>query len=312
MAKKIGLVGAGQIGGVLALVLQERNLGEVVLLDIVPDMPQGKALDCAEGAPAAKSNFMPTGTNDWADLKGCDIVVITSGKPRAPGMSRDDLVGANKEIIKIVAEKFKEACPDALALLVANPLDVMVTQFQKITGKPHSEVFGMAGILDSSRFKSFIAMELGVSPLDVNAVVMGGHGDTMVPLERLANVCGVPVTELIEKDKLDAIIKRVKGAGGEIVKLYGNNIKGSAFYSTACCIAEMVEAVMIDSKRVIPSCCYCKGEFGIDGYYMGVPAVIGAGGVEKIIEVKLNDEEKAQVAHSVDAVKDVLKVAGLD
>jgi malate dehydrogenase len=307
--KKISLIGGGQIGGVLAQLIALRQLGDVVLFDIIEDMPQGKTLDIAEASRIDGFDVSVKGTNDYKDLNGSDIVIVTAGLPRKPGMSRDDLLVTNAKIMQSVAENVKKYAPNSIAIIVSNPLDAMVTLFKKITGFPTNRVIGQAGVLDSSRFSTFIAWELGVSVKDVNAMVLGGHGDTMVPIVRYTNVNGIPVMELLEKkynDKakatevMKAMVERTKMAGGEVVKLLKT---GSAFYSPASASISMTESIIYDEKRVLPVCAYLNGEYGVKGYYVGVPAVIGANGVEKIIEFSLSDEEKALLDNSVNAVK---------
>jgi malate dehydrogenase len=310
--KKITLIGGGQIGGVLAQLIAQRQLGDVILYDIVEDMPQGKTLDIVEASRIDGFDVTVKGTNNYKDIEGSDIVVVTAGLPRKPGMSRDDLLTTNAKIIKTVAENVKKYAPNSIALIISNPLDAMVTLFKKITGFPTNRVFGQAGILDSSRFSTFIAWELGVSVKDVNAMVLGGHGDTMVPIVRYANVNGIPAMELLErkyKDKgkaaevMKAMVDRTKMAGGEVVKLLKT---GSAFYSPASATVSMLEAIIGDENRLLPVCAYLNGEFGVKGYYVGVPAVLGANGVEKIIEFELNDEEQALLDNSVKAVTNLV------
>jgi malate dehydrogenase len=309
---KIALIGGGQIGGVLAQLAALRELGDVMLFDIVEGMPQGKTLDIAEASPVDNFDVKVEGTNDYSALKGTNIVIITAGLPRKPGMSRDDLIGVNSKIMTQVAEGIKNNAPDAFVIVISNPLDAMVTLCQKVTGFPSNRVVGMAGVLDSARFATFIAWELGVSVKDVNAMVLGGHGDTMVPIVRYANVNGVPVMELLErkyndkakaKEVMDAMVKRTQGAGGEVVKLLGN---GSAFYSPASSAISMAEAILRDQKRLLPACALLNGEFGVNGYYVGVPCVICAGGVEKIMEFTLDAEEQAMFDKSVAAVKNLV------
>ncbi len=309
---KIALIGGGQIGGVLAQLCAQRELGDVVMFDIVEGLPQGKMLDLAEVARMDQFDVELKGTNSYSDIAGADIVIITAGLPRKPGMSRDDLLGINAKIIKQVAEGIREHAPDAFVIVISNPLDAMVTLCQKVTGFPPERVFGQAGVLDSSRFCAFIAWELGVSVRDVNAMVLGGHGDTMVPIVRYANVNGIPVMEqLVRKygdqakarEVMDAMVQRTKLAGGEVVKLLGN---GSAFYSPASSAIAMAEAVLRDQKRVLPVCALLRGEFGVDNYYVGVPCVLGAGGVERIVEFELDAEEQAMFDNSVNAVKKLI------
>ncbi len=309
---KISLIGGGQIGGVLAQLCAQRELGDVVLFDIVEGLPQGKMLDLAEVARIDQFDVDLKGTNSYTDIAGSDIIIVTAGLPRKPGMSRDDLLGINSKIMKQVSEGIKEHAPAAFVIIISNPLDAMVTLCQKVTGFPAERVIGQAGVLDSNRFCSFIAWELGVSVRDVNAMVLGGHGDTMVPIVRYANVNGIPVMEqLVRKygdaakaeEVMAAMVERTKMAGGEVVKLLGN---GSAFYSPASSAIAMAEAILRDQKRVLPVCALLKGEFGVENYYVGVPCVLGAGGVESIIEFDLNDEEQAMFDNSVNAVKKLI------
>jgi malate dehydrogenase len=309
---KIALIGGGQIGGVLAQLCALRELGDVVLFDIVEGLPQGKTLDIAEAAPIDGFDVNLKGTNSYEDIKGSDVVIVTAGLPRKPGMSRDDLISVNSKIMQSVAEGIKNYAPNAFVIVISNPLDAMVTLCQRITGFPHNRVVGQAGVLDSARLAAFIAWELGVSVKDVSAVTLGGHGDDMVPLARYASVCGVPVMELLEKkhgsaakakEVMDAMVKRTRGAGGEVVALLKT---GSAFYSPASAAISMAESFLKDQKRAIPVCAYLKGEFGVDGLYVGVPAIIGAKGLEKVLELKLNAEEQAMMDKSVKAVKDLV------
>ncbi|MDR2401079.1 MAG: malate dehydrogenase [Deferribacteraceae bacterium] len=313
---KIALIGGGQIGGVLAQLFVTRRLGDVVIFDITQDMPSGKALDIAEASRIDGFDSKINGTNDYKDIAGADIVVVTAGVPRKPGMSRDDLLATNAKIISGVAENIKTYAPNAVVIVISNPLDAMVTLVQKATGFPPSRVIGQAGVLDSSRFASFIAWELGVSVKDVNAPVLGGHGDTMVPLIRYANVYGIPVLELLTRkykdtkkasEVLEAIIARTRDAGGEVVRLLKT---GSAFYSPASAAVQMAEAVIRDEKRVLPVCARLAGEFGVTGYYAGVLAALGKGGAEKILEFDLNAEEKAMFNNSLDAVKKLVEDMG--
>jgi len=307
--KKIALIGGGQIGGVLTQLIAARQLGDIVLYDIVEDLPQGKCLDIAEASRIDGFDVNVKGTNDYKDIEGSDLVIITAGLPRKPGMSRDDLLVTNANIMKTVAENVKNLAPKSIVIIVSNPLDAMVTLFQKITGFEHNRVMGQAGVLDSSRFATFIAWELGVSVKDVNALVLGGHGDTMVPIVRYANVNGIPVMELLEQKYADkakaaevmkAMVERTKQAGGEVVKLLKT---GSAFYSPASASIAMAESIIYDEKRVLPVCAYLKGEYGVNGYYVGVPAILGKNGIEKIIEFSLDEEEKSLLDNSVNAVK---------
>ena len=311
--KKIALIGGGQIGGVLAQLAATKKLGDVVLFDIVEDMPQGKSLDIAEASRIDGFDCNVTGTNSYKDIGNSDLVIITAGLPRKPGMSRDDLLTTNAKIMKSVAEGVRDNAPDAVVIIISNPLDAMVTLFKKVTGFPANRVLGQAGVLDSSRFSSFIAWELDVSVKDVNAMVLGGHGDTMVPIVRYANVNGIPVMELLEnkyKDKnkaqevMNKMVERTKMAGGEVVKLLKT---GSAFYSPASSAIAMAESILRDEKRVLPACAFLNGEFGVKGYYVGVPAVLGSNGVEKIIDFDLNEEEKTAFDKSVNAVKNLIE-----
>ncbi len=314
---KIALIGGGQIGGVLAQLACLRELGDVVLFDIVEDMPQGKTLDIAEASPVDGFDVSVTGTNSYADIAGSNVVIVTAGLPRKPGMSRDDLIEVNSKIMTSVAEGIRDNAPDAHIIVISNPLDAMVTLCQKITGFPSERVMGQAGVLDSARYESFIAWELGVSVKDVTAMTLGGHGDTMVPLVRYASVKGIPVMELLEQkygsaakaqEVMDAIVERTKKAGGEVVALLKT---GSAFYSPASSAIAMAEAILKDQKRVMATCALLKGEFGVDNYYVGVPCVLGAGGVERIIEFKLDETEQAMFDNSVAAVKELVGSMGL-
>ena len=309
--KKISLIGGGQIGGVLAQLCALRELGDVVLFDIVEGLPQGKMLDIAEVGPVDRYDVNLKGTNSYEDIKGSDVVIVTAGLPRKPGMSRDDLIEVNSKIMTSVAEGIKAYAPDSIIIVISNPLDAMVTLCQKITGFPYNRVIGQAGVLDSARFASFIAWELGVSVKDVTAMTLGGHGDDMVPLVRYASVNGIPVTELLEqkygaekgKEVMEAMVKRTRGAGGEVVALLKT---GSAFYSPASSAIAMAESILKDQKRVLPTCCYLQGEFGVNGFYVGVPAVLGEKGVESIIQFKLDAAEQAMMDKSVAAVKELV------
>lgn len=310
--KKIALIGGGQIGGVLAQLCALRELGDVVMFDIVEGLPQGKMLDIAEVGPVDGFDINLKGTNDYKDIEGSDVVIVTAGLPRKPGMSRDDLIATNSKIMTEVAKGIKQHAPNSFVIVISNPLDAMVTLCQQITGFPYNRVMGQAGVLDSSRFAAFIAWELGVSVKDVTAMTLGGHGDDMVPLVRYTSVCGIPVMELLEqkyKDKakakevMEAMVKRTRGAGGEVVALLKT---GSAFYSPASAAISMAEAILRDQKRVLPTCAYLQGEFGVSGYYVGVPCVLGDKGIEKIIEFKLDAEEQAMMDKSVAAVKELV------
>jgi malate dehydrogenase len=302
--KKIALIGGGNIGGVLAQEIAYRELGDVVIFDVIDGMPQGKALDMAEGAPLLGSDAKVEGANDYAGIAGADVVIITAGLARKPGMSRDDLLKTNLEIMRQVATGVRDNAPDAFVIVVSNPLDAMVYTFKEISGFPKNRVVGMAGVLDSSRFRAFVAWDLGVSVMDVTALVLGGHGDTMVPLTRYCTVAGIPVTQLLPKDRLDAIVQRTKGAGGEVVGLLKT---GSAFVSPAFCVIEMAEAFLKDKKRVLACACQLEGEYGVDGLYVGVPCILGAGGVEKVLEVEMNAEERKLFDGSVEHVRSLVE-----
>jgi malate dehydrogenase len=302
MRKKIALIGGGQIGQILAMLAAQKELGDIVIFDI-PELEnpvKGKALDLMEMAPHGNYDSNLSGTSDFKDIADADVVIVTAGLPRKPGMTRDDLLKTNIDIITKVAKGVKENAPNAFSIIVTNPLDAMVYVFQKVTGFPKNQVCGMAGALDTGRWRSFIAMELGVSVEDVAGTVLGGHGPTMVPLPRLTTVGGVPLTELMDAEKIEAVAARTRAAGTEIVKLLGN---GSAFFSPAYSAISMAESYLKDKKRVIPCAAKCEGEFGVEGLFLGVPCVIGAGGVEKIFQVKLTDDEKALLAKTVEAVK---------
>ena len=312
--KKIALIGGGQIGGVLAQLAAMRELGDVVMVDIKEGLPQGKLLDIAEAARIDGFDANLKGTNDYADIKDADIVIITAGLPRKPGMSRDDLMTTNAKIMTAVAEGVKKYAPNSIVIIISNPLDAMVTLFQKVTGFDKNRVMGQAGVLDSARFSAFLAWELNVSVKDVNAIVLGGHGDTMVPLLRYANVNGIPVTTLLKRkykgdeakanEVLEAIVNRTRKAGGEVVGLLKT---GSAFYSPASAAIKMAEAIIKDQRRIMPVAAYLNGEFGISGYYMGVPAILGKNGVEEVVDFDLNDEEKKALEVSLQAVKNNVK-----
>jgi malate dehydrogenase len=308
---KVTVVGAGNVGATCANVLAQNEVAnEIVLVDIKEGVAEGKALDMWETSPINLFDSRITGsTNDYEKTSGSEVVVITSGIPRKPGMSRDDLIATNAGIVKSVTENVVKHSPDAKIVVVANPLDVMTYQAFLSSKKDSREVFGMAGILDTARYRSFLAMELNVSPKDIQAVLMGGHGDTMVPLPRYTTVGGIPVTELISKEKLDSIVERTKFGGGEIVKLLGT----SAWYAPGAAAAQMVEAIVKDQKRVFPVCSWLQGEYGMKDLYLGVPVVLGKNGIERIIELDLNDDEKGLLEESAKSVKSVLEVLdGMD
>jgi malate dehydrogenase len=302
--KKIALIGGGNIGGVLAEQIAYRELGDVVLFDVVEGLPQGKALDLAEGAPIVCADARISGTNSYRDIAGADLVIITAGLARKPGMSRDDLLKTNLEIMKQVAVGVRDNAPDALVIVISNPLDAMVYTFKQISGFPRQRVIGMAGVLDSARFRAFVAWELGVSVRDVTALVLGGHGDTMVPLVRYCTVAGIPLEKLLPRAKIDAIVERTKGAGGEVVALLKT---GSAFVSPALSAVEMAESILRDQKRVLACACLLEGEYGVDGLYVGVPCVLGAGGMEKVIEIELDAAERKLFDASVEHVRTLVE-----
>jgi malate dehydrogenase len=309
--KKIALVGAGNIGGTLAHLISLKELGDIVLFDIVEGVPQGKSLDIAQSAPVEGVNTALRGTNDYADLAGSDVVIVTAGVPRKPGMSRDDLIGTNVKVMKAVGEGIKAHCPNAFIICVTNPLDVMVWALREISQQPHNMVVGMAGVLDSSRFRHFLAEEFDVSVEDVTAFVLGGHGDTMVPLVRYSTVAGIPLPDLVKmgwttQERLDAIVQRTRDGGAEIVGLLKT---GSAFYAPATSAIAMAEAYLKDKKRLLPCAAWCDGVYGLQDTYVGVPVIMGAGGVERVVEIELSSDEKAMFDHSVGAVRTLVDVA---
>lgn len=302
---KISVVGAGNVGATTAHWCAAGELGDIVLLDIpqTEDMPKGKALDLLQSSPIMGFDAQIVGTTDYAATEGSDVVVITAGIPRKPGMSRDDLLTTNAKIVSSVAEQIKRTSPDAIVIVVSNPLDAMVQRAWQVTGFPHRRVLGQAGVLDTARYRTFIANELGVSVEDVQALLMGGHGDTMVPMPSCTSVGGVPVTRLMDPKRLHEIIDRARNGGAEIVSLLKT---GSAYYAPAAACAQMVEAIVRDKKRMIPCAAYCDKEYGVGGYYVGVPVVLGAKGVERIVELKLDSDELAAFSKSVDAVKQLV------
>ncbi|PZO89539.1 MAG: malate dehydrogenase [Sphingomonas sanxanigenens] len=306
--KKIALIGAGNIGGTLAHLAALKGLGDVVLFDVVEGVPQGKALDLSQCGPVEGFDAKITGTNDYADIKGADVIIVTAGVARKPGMSRDDLLGINLKVMKAVGEGIKNNAPDAFVICITNPLDAMVWALREFSGLPHNKVVGMAGVLDSARFSHFLAEEFNVSVKDVTSFVLGGHGDTMVPVIAYSAVSGIPVPDLIKmgwstQEKIDAIVKRTRGGGGEIVALLKT---GSAYYAPATSGIAMAEAYLYDQKRVLPAAAYVNGEYGLNDLYVGVPVMIGANGVEKVVEIELDAEAKANLQVSVDAVKELL------
>ncbi len=302
--KKITVVGAGNVGATTAHLLASKELGDVVLVDVVKGMPQGKALDLMEARPVDRFDSDIVGTNSYAATKNSDVVVITAGLPRKPGMSRDDLLAKNTAIVGGVTREIAKHSPKAILIIVSNPLDAMVYVASKVSKFPKRRVMGMAGVLDATRFRCFLAMELGCSVEDVHAMVLGGHGDSMVPLVRYATMAGIPICDLLPKKSLDAIVERTRFGGGEIVKLLGT---GSAYYAPATSAVEMVEAIVKDKKRVLPVCAHLNGEYGVKGYYVGVPVMLGEKGVEKVFEVKLDASEKAALKKSVKAVQKLVK-----
>src|SRR5688572_8211521 len=305
---KIALIGAGNIGGTLAHLAALRELGDIVLFDVVEGVPQGKALDLSQCGPVEGFDAKITGTNDYADIAGADVIIVTAGVARKPGMSRDDLLGINLKVMKAVGEGIRNNAPDAFVICITNPLDAMVWALREFSGLPTNKVVGMAGVLDSARFAHFLAEEFKVSVKDINAFVLGGHGDTMVPVTSYTTISGIPVDDLVKmgrstKEKIDAIVKRTRGGGGEIVALLKT---GSAFYAPATSAIAMAEAYLGDQKRILPCAVEVNGKYGLDGLYVGVPTVIGAGGAEEVIEIALDDEAKGNFQVSVDAVKELL------
>jgi malate dehydrogenase len=303
---KIALIGAGQIGGNLALMAAQKQLGDVVLFDITEGMPQGKALDLSQTGPTQGFGVKITGTQKYADVAGADVVIVTAGLPRKPGMSRDDLLDTNVKIMKDVATHLKTHCPDAFIIVISNPLDAMVYTMAKITGRPKSHVVGMAGVLDSSRFCHFVADKLGVAVEDVNAFVLGGHGDDMVPVVQYCSVGGIPLTQLMSQADIAAIVERTRKGGGEIVNLLKT---GSAFYAPAASAIVMAESYLRDQKRVLPAAALCQGEYGIKDLFVGVPVIIGKGGVEKVIEAQLTGEDQKALQVSASHVKELVDEA---
>jgi malate dehydrogenase len=302
---KVTVVGAGNIGGTIALHLAMRNYTDVVLVDIVEGLPQGKALDILESGPIIRFDSNVVGTNDYEDTADSDIIMITSGKPRQPGMSRTDLLNDNQEIVSSVVEQAVQHSPDAIIVMMANPLDAMCHVALETSGFPRERVVGQAGVLDTARYRTFIAQELQVSVREVFALVLGGHGDTMVPLPSMATVSGVPITELLPQDRVEAIVERTRGGGGEIVELLGS---GSAFYAPAAAAVEMMDAILLDQKRILPCATYLQGEYGLNDLFVGVPVKLGAGGIEEIIELDLSDEEREQLEYSANDVREMVEV----
>jgi malate dehydrogenase len=308
MRKKVTIVGAGNVGATAAHWIASKELADVVLIDVVEGVPQGKGLDLLEAMPIEKRDSHIIGTNDYADTANSDIVVITAGIPRKPGMSRDDLLQTNYKIMSDVVTKVVANSPNTILIIVSNPLDAMAQAAYRQAKFNRERVIGMAGVLDSARFRTFIAEELNVSVENVTAFVLGGHGDTMVPLPRYSTVAGIPITELIPKDRLDAIVQRTRDGGAEIVKYLKT---GSAYYAPSAATVEMVEAILKDKKKILPCAAYLQGEYGIDGFYVGVPCKLGARGLEQIIEIKLTPEEDAALKKSAEAVKELCSVIGV-
>ncbi len=303
MKNKITVVGAGHVGATVAQLTAYKELGDVVLVDIVEGIPQGKGLDLLESGPVEQFSGKILGTNDYKDTANSDVVVITAGIPRKPGMSRDDLIGTNAKIVKSVVEQVLEFSPDTILIVVSNPLDIMACLAKQVSGFPKNRVIGMAGVLDSTRFRAFIAEELNVSMEDTQAMVLGGHGDSMVPLPRYSTVSGIGITELLSKKQIDQLVDRTRKGGGEIVALLKT---GSAYYAPGASVVQMVESIIKDKKRILPCAAYLEGEYGIEGLFVGVPVKLGSNGIEEIIEIKLTDEESNSLKASADAVKKTL------
>ncbi len=302
--RKVTVIGAGHVGATTAQRILETGLADVVLVDIIEGLPQGKALDLAEAAPVVGYDVTITGTNDYAETAGSSIIVVTSGLARQPGMSRDDLMAKNAGIVGSVVRASAAVSPDAIIIVVTNPLDAMCHVAMQASGFPRERVIGMAGVLDSARFRAFIAAELDVSVLDVRAFVLGGHGDTMVPLPRYSTVGGVPITELMTGERIAALVDRTRNGGAEVVALLKT---GSAYYAPAAAVVEMAEAILLDRRRILPCAAYLQGEYGYDGLFVGVPVVLGDGGMEKVIEITLTDDEKAALDHSAAAVRELVE-----
>ena len=301
--KKIALIGAGNIGGTMAHIVTEKELGDVVLFDVVEGMPQGKALDLMEMRPVGQHDVEVLGTNKWSDCNGADLFIVTAGIARKPGMSRDDLIATNSKIMSDVSTHIREVAPESFVIVISNPLDAMVTLCKKVTTFPKQRVVGMAGALDTARFRHFVSAELGVSVENVVAFVLGGHGDDMVPLPRYCSVAGIPLEKLLDRERIEAIVQRTRMAGGEIVKLLGT---GSAYFSPAACAVRMAEAILKDRKWIVPCAAFLEGEYGVEGLYIGVPVTLGAGGVEKIHVIELNPEERQAFETSVEHVRQLV------
>jgi malate dehydrogenase len=308
MRSKITVVGAGFVGSTLVQRLAERDYADVVMFDIVPNMPQGKALDMLQAGPVLGYDSLVVGTNDYADTANSDLVIITSGFPRKPGMTRDDLVKKNQEIVSDVTRQVVKHSPNCIIIMVTNPLDAMAQLALHTSGFPRHRVVGMAGVLDTARFRTFIAQELGVSVRDVQAYVLGGHGDTMVPLARMCTVAGVPISQLIPAERIEQIVQRTRDGGAEIVKLLGT---GSAYFAPSASVLQMVDAILLDKKMIMPCAVYLQGEYGIHNLFVGVPTKLGAQGVEQVVEIELNADEKALLQKSADAVQELVHVMGI-
>lgn len=308
MRSKITVVGAGFVGSTLVQRLAERDYADVVMYDIVPNMPQGKALDMLQAGPVLGYDSLVTGTNEYADTANSDIVVVTSGFPRKPGMTRDDLVKKNQEIVSQVTEQVVKYSQHCILIMVTNPLDAMAQLALHVSGFPRERVIGMAGVLDTARFRTFIAQEVGVSVRDVQAYVLGGHGDTMVPLSRMCTVAGVPISQLISAERIDQIVQRTRDGGAEIVKLLGT---GSAYFAPSASVLQMIDSILLDKKMIVPCAVYLQGEYGIKNLFVGVPAKLGAKGVEEVVQIELTEEEQAALQKSADAVKELVQVMGI-
>jgi malate dehydrogenase len=308
MRHKVTVIGAGFVGSTLVQRLAERDYADVVMFDIIPNMPQGKALDMLEAGPVLGYDSLVIGTNDYADTTNSDIVVITSGFPRKPGMSRDDLVKKNQEIITQVTEQVVKHSPNCIIIMVTNPLDAMAQLAYHISGFPRERVIGMAGVLDTARFRTFIAQEVGASVRDVQAYVLGGHGDTMVPLSRMCTVAGVPISQLIPAERIEQIVQRTRDGGAEIVKLLGT---GSAYFAPSASILQMIDSILLDKKMIMPCTVHLQGEYGINNLFIGVPVKLGAKGLEQIIEIELTEQERTLLNKSADAVRELIRVMGI-
>jgi len=308
MRSKITVVGAGFVGSTLVQRLAERDYADIVMFDIIPNMPQGKALDMLQAGPVLGYDSLIVGTNDYSDTANSDIVVITSGFPRKPGMTRDDLVKKNQEVVTQVTQEIVKYSPDCIIIMVTNPLDAMAQLAYHVSGFPRNRVIGMAGVLDTARFRTFIAQELNVSVRDVQAYVLGGHGDTMVPLSRLCSVAGVPISQLIPAERIEQIVQRTRDGGAEIVQLLGT---GSAYFAPSASILQMVDSILLDKKMIMPCAVYLQGEYGINGLFVGVPVKLGAKGLEQIVEIELTESEQALLQKSAHAVRELVEVMGI-